>query len=67
MLKIQSKLCKAASCLEYFTTHEWQFRDDNVRELVSCLSEKDQKEFCFDIDQIDWHVFIKDYVLGIRK
>lgn len=67
MLKIQDKLAKAATCLEYFTTHEWQFEDNNVRNLNSSLNEQDRKEFNFDVAQINWEEYIENYVLGIRR
>nr|CAI5818132.1 unnamed protein product [Callosobruchus analis] len=52
---------------EYFTTQEWQFNDENVRNLVSTLSEVDKEVFCFDVAKIDWDKYIEDYVLGIRR
>lgn len=67
MLRIQDKLVKAATCLEYFTTQEWNFNDENVQNLVSTLNEFDRKEFCFDVAKIDWENYIENYVLGIRK
>lgn len=67
MTKIQDKLSKAAKCLEYFTTNEWKFEDDNVRNLTLSLSDSDRKEFCFDVTKIDWDVYIENYVLGIRR
>lgn len=67
MVKIQDKLAKAAKCLEYFTTQEWHFEDNNVRTLSLSLSEQDRREFPFDIAQIDWEDYIENYVLGIRR
>lgn len=67
MVRIQEKLCKAAKCLEYFTTQQWQFEDDNVRHLATCLSESDRKEFPFDVAAINWENYIENYVLGIRR
>lgn len=67
MVKIQDKLAKAAKCLEYFTTHEWSFDDNNVRMLNMSLSEQDRREFSFDVAQINWEEYIENYVLGIRR
>lgn len=67
MLRIQDKLSKAATCLEYFTMNEWTFDDGNVRTLAMTLSEADKKEFCFDVAKIDWERYIENYVLGIRR
>ncbi|CAH0549776.1 unnamed protein product [Brassicogethes aeneus] len=67
MLKVQDKLSKAATCLEYFTTKEWRFDDENVRMLSFTLNESDKQEFCFDVAKIDWKNYIENYVLGIRR
>ncbi|XP_076255528.1 putative fatty acyl-CoA reductase CG5065 [Rhynchophorus ferrugineus] len=67
MLKIHSKLNKAATCLEYFTTHQWKFDDENVRELNFTLNDADRTEFCFDVAKIDWNNYLENYILGIRR
>lgn len=67
MVHVQSKLTKAAACLEYFTTQEWNFDDTNVRLLNQSLSESDRRDFCFDASLVNWHEFIESYVLGIRR
>uniref|UniRef100_V5GSY3 Fatty acyl-CoA reductase n=1 Tax=Anoplophora glabripennis TaxID=217634 RepID=V5GSY3_ANOGL len=67
LLRIQNKLSKAAGCLQYFTTQEWSFDDENVRNLAMTLREADKKEFCFDVAKIDWERYIENYVLGIRR
>ncbi|XP_077302860.1 putative fatty acyl-CoA reductase CG5065 [Arctopsyche grandis] len=67
MQKIQDKLSKAATCLEYFATKEWKFRDDNVRRLCSYMSPTDQMKFDFDVKNIDWDSYLQSYILGIRR
>lgn len=66
MIKIQDKLSKAVGCLEYFTTHQWHFTDDNVRELLTHMSVSDRAKFQFDVTQIDWDGYFERYVLGLR-
>lgn len=66
MVKVQNKLGKAATCLEYFSTQQWRFRDDNVRHLISLLRPDDRQTFQFDVCAIDWPSYIESYVLGIR-
>lgn len=66
-MRIQDKLSKAVECLEYFTTHQWRFKDDNVQELLACLSERDRQTFDFDVKNIVWESYIERYVLGFRK
>lgn len=66
MVRVQNKLYKAAKCLEYFSTRQWRFIDENVRLLNGTLSAEDRAEFPFDVSQIEWAKYIEDYVLGIR-
>ncbi|XP_076239560.1 fatty acyl-CoA reductase 1 [Calliopsis andreniformis] len=66
MVDIQSKLHKAAKCLEYFSMQEWNFRDDNVRRLGEQLSPEDKQTFTFDVKQIEWSSYLEHYILGIR-
>ncbi|XP_017792478.1 PREDICTED: putative fatty acyl-CoA reductase CG5065 [Habropoda laboriosa] len=66
MVNLQTKLQKAAKCLEYFSTQQWNFRDDNVRQLGEQLSPEDQQTFMFDVRQIDWPSYLEHYILGIR-
>ena len=66
MVRVQGKLNKAAKCLEYFSTRQWNFRDDNVRRLGDELSADDRQTFMFDVKQIDWPSYLEHYILGIR-
>ncbi|OAD61911.1 hypothetical protein WN48_07108 [Eufriesea mexicana] len=66
MVGVQTKLRKAAECLEYFSTQQWNFRDDNVRQLGEQLSPEDRQTFMFDVRQIDWPAYLEHYILGIR-
>lgn len=66
MIKIQNKLSKAVCCLEYFTTHQWRFTDDNVRDLLKHMNAKDQESFQFDVRRINWNEYFEKYVLGQR-
>lgn len=67
MVRVQNKLEKAAACLEYFTTRQWSFADDNVQALCLLLSPEDRRTFDFDVKNIDWDAYIESYVLGIRR
>lgn len=67
MIKIQDKLSKAVECLEYFTTHQWRWQDDNVRNLLTYMSAKDRENFKFDVSEIHWDKYLEKYVLGFRE
>lgn len=67
MVRVHEKLYKASKCLEYFSTHQWNFRDNNVRQLVEQLTSEDREIFMFDVRQIDWPSYLEHYILGIRQ
>lgn len=61
------KIRNAMDTLQYFTTHSWMFRTDNVLDLVRELSPTDAKLFNFDVRTLAWSQYWKNYILGIRK
>ncbi|KAL5289055.1 hypothetical protein ACFFRR_009324 [Megaselia abdita] len=67
MVSIQKKIGKSVGCLEYFSTHQWRFQDDNVRALLNTLSPRDRENFVFDVKLIEWDKYIENYVLGFRE
>ncbi|XP_065343905.1 putative fatty acyl-CoA reductase CG5065 isoform X2 [Cloeon dipterum] len=67
MMRVQQKLSRAVSCLEFFTTHEWRFTSHNVTQLAGKLSPVDQQLFDFDIRGVDWAIYMEQYVLGTRR
>ena len=42
-MRIQQKIKKAVTILEYFTTRQWEFTNDNYLMLINQLNETDQK------------------------
>lgn len=67
MVQVQKKLQRAVSCLEFFTTHEWKFTNDNVIRLLTNLHPLDRKTFNFDVMEIEWKSYLEQYILGTRK
>lgn len=67
MVSIQNKIGKSVGCLEYFSTRQWRFQDDNVRALLNTLSPRDRETFVFDVKLIEWDKYIENYVLGFRE
>jgi len=66
MTNIQRRMHKAATSLEFFTTHEWNFSDANVQSLLKELSPEDFQTFNFDIKAVHWADYIERYVEGTR-
>jgi fatty acyl-CoA reductase len=67
MVRVQKKLQQAVTCLEFFTTHEWLFTNDNVTRLLMHLHPLDRKIFNFDVLEIDWKLYLEQYILGTRR
>lgn len=67
MQKVQQKVAKANEILDHFGTHQWQFSDDNVRDLLKQMSAHDQQQFQVDVRAIDWNRYMETYMLGMRE
>lgn len=67
MVKVEDKLAKAVDCLEYFTTRQWNFKNDNVRKLSQALDAKDRVNFQIDVSTMIWEEYVEKYVLGFRE
>lgn len=67
LIRIYQKLHRAIEALEYFTTRGWDFSSTNVIALSQELQGIDQKEFHFDVRNLNWLSYWEDYVIGIRK
>lgn len=63
---IYQKVHRTTAALEYFTTNEWIYEVSNFRALNKELSAEDRRRFLIDVEQIDWPVYMENYVLGIR-
>ena len=46
MVRIYEKLHRATNALEWFTTHDWNFKSNNVIEMSERLQGIDQKVKC---------------------
>ena len=52
----------AVQAIEYFSTNEWSWTNENVQKLYRELSKEDQNTFNFDLSALHWPDFIADYV-----
>lgn len=51
----------------HFTLREWVFTNNNVRQIWNGLSISEKHIFPFDVTEIDWRIFLRDHLLGIRQ
>ncbi|CAB0029661.1 unnamed protein product [Trichogramma brassicae] len=66
VLRIYKKIHKFMNVLNYFTTQEWQFGNENVRALAEKLDFKDRTLFPMDMREIIWDKYFQTYIKGIR-
>ena len=59
---MKSNLLYNYQAIEYFSTNEWHWSNDNVENLNKELTEVDKKTFNFDLSTLNWPDFIADYV-----
>lgn len=67
MVRIQDKISKATSTLEFFTVRNFKFKNDNMMTLWKSMLTEDKNIFNFELTSINWTSYIETYVLGIRK
>ncbi|CAG4978358.1 unnamed protein product [Colias eurytheme] len=67
LVKIQRRIYVAQIALQYFTTQQWTFCNDNFIKLRSVLKEDDKKEFYYEIENIDHWSYMVDSGYGARK
>ncbi|KAL0122041.1 hypothetical protein PUN28_007080 [Cardiocondyla obscurior] len=68
MLKITKRFERAAKTGQFFAMNEWKFHTGNMIELIKIVNEsKEKDQFDLDIKNMDWDVYLHQYMLGIRK
>nr|XP_018903111.1 PREDICTED: putative fatty acyl-CoA reductase CG5065 [Bemisia tabaci] len=67
MVRLYHRLQRAVGCLEFFTTHEWKFSNENVQQLWSILDQEDKEHFDFDVAPLQWRKYIDIYVRGTQR
>ncbi|KAM9754354.1 fatty acyl-CoA reductase 1 isoform 1-T1 [Menidia menidia] len=67
MMKNISRLHKAMMVLEYFTSHSWMWKTDNMTMLMAQMSAEDKKVFNFDVRQLHWAEYMENYCMGTKK
>ncbi|CAK9801123.1 Fatty acyl-CoA reductase wat [Anthophora plagiata] len=66
ILKMYKKIHKFMDVLNYFTTRDWKFSNDNFKAVLNNLTQEDRDNFPCDITQVQWDQFFQSYVQGIR-
>ncbi|XP_017886873.1 putative fatty acyl-CoA reductase CG5065 [Ceratina calcarata] len=68
LLKYVKRFERALQVGNFFTTHEWNFQDENMNDLRKKMNGlQDHNSFNVDMQDLDWDVYFRDYMLGIKK
>ncbi|KAJ8706197.1 hypothetical protein PYW08_010823 [Mythimna loreyi] len=67
MIKIQKRINYGLEVLQYYTTKEWHFVNDNFVALQHRISKSDNETFYTDMSKMDWSSYIRNYIKGARE
>lgn len=61
MVKMQKRINYGLEVLQYYTTKEWYFKNDNFLALQTIVSEEDNKTFYTDVNvsMAMWQMYMK--------
>merc|ERR1712127_364033 len=66
-VRLQGKIATAVLALEFFTSTEWTFTNDNVYKVIGEMNEVDNKLFNVDVRSLNWKLYVEQYCLGTKK
>ncbi|EGT29940.1 hypothetical protein CAEBREN_13113 [Caenorhabditis brenneri] len=66
-VRLYFKVWKMIETLHFFTTRGWHFEAEKMPELFDAMTKEDQRDFNFDIRQVNWDSYLFDYCMGIKK
>ena len=67
MVRVHHKVNAGIAMIKYYTTRQWDFRTDRMKELQFQLNPLDKEEFFMDTMAISWDDFLLKYILGTRQ
>ncbi|XP_077258395.1 putative fatty acyl-CoA reductase CG5065 isoform X2 [Temnothorax americanus] len=68
MLRVAKRFDCAAKTGEFFAMNEWKFYSNNMTKLMKFVrASEDCDKFDVDITNLDWDMYLHQYMLGIRK
>ena len=67
MVKLNKKITNAVATLLYFASNQWIFSNHNSQFLLNQMTDFDKQEFHFDVKNIDWTIYLRNYCIGVKK
>lgn len=65
-MNVQKRVSQGLKVLQYYTTRNWIFKNDNFRKLYEEMNEVDKEKFCCDLRQVNIKEYLLNYILGTR-
>ncbi|XP_075227399.1 putative fatty acyl-CoA reductase CG5065 isoform X2 [Lycorma delicatula] len=66
MVRVQRRITEGLNVLQYFTTKQWIFHSETLKDLKTSLTEHDKKMFPLTTDGFDITSYFRESVLGAR-
>ncbi|EDW14210.1 putative fatty acyl-CoA reductase CG5065 [Drosophila mojavensis] len=66
LVNVQRKISTGLKLLQYYTTKDWDFRNDKFQEMSHTLNATDQELFDTSVSQVNWETYISNYIRGMR-
>lgn len=66
LVNVQRKISTGLKLLQYYTTKDWDFRNERFQEMSDKLNSTDQEIFDTSVSQVNWDIYISDYIRGMR-
>ena len=66
LVKVVGKVVAGIEVLEYFTTHEWIWANDNAVALEGELNSTDRECFDFSLRRLHWQEYFDNFFLAGR-
>nr|XP_014092579.2 putative fatty acyl-CoA reductase CG5065 [Bactrocera oleae] len=67
MVHVQNKISTGLKLLQYYTTKDWDFRNEKFQCLSDNLNQLDREIFDTSTSQVNWEQYIRGYIIGMRK
>ena len=65
-MKAYEKIHKFSKIIAYFCLNSWKFEEKATTNLWNKMSDKDKEIFFFNIEELDWNFYLRNYLKGLR-
>ena len=66
LVNVQKRVSQGLKVLQYYTTRDWIFKNENFIKLYQEMNEVDKEKFYCDLKQIEIKDYLKNYIIGTR-